>query len=484
VTRRVGVYARVSKAEAKRRDETSIPVQLADCRLRAESEEGWEIVDTYEDTGISAWNPRRKRPAFERLLADVEAGKVDTVLVREQERLLRQLGDTKRIQDLAEAGKLRLIACTMESDINFARARDRDDFRKRASQAQFYSDFLSEKVRATKAAQASNGEYTGGEKEPFGYKRSRNGKLEIDPTEKAVLLDAVARLGRGQPVTRIIREWNAAGLRSSRGARWSPRTLARTLTLGHLTGERGYPRVLSDEEAAIARAALGSRPREPGRPIGVRAPLSGFLRCADCGTKLSSAAGFYRCPLGHGGCGSVSIKSLPLERYVLLESLKRWIDVGDRTPDEKLPERDTAPLLAELRKLEKRAADISDGLASGVLSVQVAGEASQRVEARRREATEMLSRAVKPAKTEPTIRSLVEVFPPEELVEAGLGRYVRERDRDASHPFRAKWEARDSEAVAQVRSMYTEVLDHAVITQRRQRGRAFEPERVRITWKP
>src|SRR5438105_1985957 len=98
--RSVAVYARVSKAEADAR-ESSVPVQLADCRARAD-EEGWPIVGEYVDDGISAWNARRKRPGYERLLTDVEDGRVDTVLVRETERLLRSQKDAVRLADLAE----------------------------------------------------------------------------------------------------------------------------------------------------------------------------------------------------------------------------------------------------------------------------------------------------------------------------------------------------------------------------------------------
>lgn len=476
--RRVAIYARVSKAE--RDDPTSVPVQLADCRRRAD-DEGWEIVDIYRDEGISAWNPRRKRPEFERLLADLDAGRFDTVLVREQERLLRQLGDTKRVQDLADAGRLKLIAATMESDINFARARDRDDFRKRASQAQFYSDFLSEKVRATKAVQAARGEYTGGEKEPFGYGRT-DGQLVVDLAEAKLVHEAVSRLGKGESMHRIVRDWNHRGIVTSRGGRWRPGNLTRTLLGEHLIGAKGFPRILSDEEAAVVRGMLATTERKAGRPSGIRAPLAGYLRCGECGSKMTTGANYYRCSVSHGGCGGASITMVPLERYVLLESLRQWLEVGRPDAVDGAAPAETSPLIEELRALEAREEEIASALASGELTTRIAGEATRKVEARRRELTEALARALPPPEAEPLVTSLVEVFTPAELVEVGLERFVTVRNFDAALPFREASERRDPEAVAQVRDLYNEVLDHATVSRRQRRGRGFDPARVAITW--
>jgi site-specific DNA recombinase len=446
---RIGIYARVSKAEKD--DPSSIPIQLADCQRRAESE-GWTVVDDYVDTGVSAWNPRRKRPEFERLLTDIETGRVDGVLVREQERLLRQMRDAVRIQDLSEAGKLRLIAATMESDINFRRARDRDDFRKRASQAQFYSDFLSEKIKDTKAQRRETGAYTGGEREPMGYRRL-NGGLEVDAKEQALLRDAVRRLGQGRTATSIVRQWNAEDVTTSKGARWRTQTLRRTLLSDHLTGGRGYPRVLSDEEAAVARAALASEERPPGRPRGLRAPLSGFVFCSECGARMTTGSGYYRCSASHGGCGGTSILAWPLDQYIIQEVARRWRPRFQKR--ERSPERNA--LLADLQQLEQRARDIADGLASGTLSVQVAGQASRQVEQRRREVTEALARGMPTPET------------PQPKNQQEMLKMIKDAGEQAS---------------AFVRGLLTQTVERITISRRQRRGRGFEPDRVEITWKP
>jgi DNA invertase Pin-like site-specific DNA recombinase len=445
---RAALYARVSKAE--RDDPTSVPVQLTECRRRAK-EEGWEVVGEFADTGISAWNPRQKRPQFERLLGEVEAERVECIVVREQERLLRQMRDAIRIQDLAEAGRLKLIAATMESDVNFRRARDRDDFRKRASQAQFYSDFLSEKVRATKEARKDEGAYTGGEQEPFGYRRI-NGDLAVDADEASLLRDAVRRLGQGHTATRICREWNAEGRQTSRGARWRPQTLRRTLLSDHLTGGRGYPRVLSNEEAAIARAALASEDRQPGRQTGLKAPLAGYVFCAECKMKMTTGSGYYRCSTSHGGCGQTSIKGQPLEHYVFSEIPHRW---KPRLQWQQRPSGESKKLMDELRDLEAREKEITDELSDpkSRLTPKIAGAATRKIEARRKEVTQILSRDL-PSPEPPPITD------PKQIAEAMF-----------------------TGAIAFLRDVLGKTVERVVVSRRQQRGREFDPERVEIVWR-
>jgi DNA invertase Pin-like site-specific DNA recombinase len=476
---RVAIYARTSRQEGD--DEGSIPVQLADCREWA-SDAGHEVVDEYVDPGISGWK-RKTRPGYEALFADAEAGRIHAVLCRDYERLLRNDKEGARWLDLYETRGFRHFLFADEADINLGRARDRKDFKERVAGAVYYSDRLSEKIRRTKAQHAIDGTYSGGEREPYGYRRARSGALEVDPEEAAALHDAVARLAHGESATRVSREWNAAGARTSRGARWRPRTLRRTLLSEHLSGARGYPRILSDQEVAIVRNTLRSEERRPGRPPGRRSPLVGFLRCADCGQNLTTGGGAYRCSPSRGGCGGVSIKAYPLERFMLVESLRRWLEVGDRAKREDVPDVDAAPALDELRKLERRSEEIAAGLADGTLTVQVGGEASRRVEARRRELAETLARALPPPRTAPVVRKLTDLLTPEELDDVGVRVTARTWNEASDAAFRELWEARDIESVEQLRQLYAEVLDYAVISRRERRGHAFDPARLEIAWR-
>jgi site-specific DNA recombinase len=449
---RVGIYARTSRQEGD--DDGSIPVQVADCRERAE-EEGWDVLDMYVDPGISGWR-RRVRPEYERLYTDAEAGRIDAVLCRDYERLLRNDKEGARWLDLHESSGFRHFKFADEGDIDLGRARDRKDWKERVASAVYYSDRLSEKIKKTKRRQIVDGQYTGGEREPFGFHRSGAGELDVEPSESATLHDAVSRLARGETATRICREWNAAGAQTSRGARWRPQTLRRTLLSDHLTGARGYPRLLSDEEAAVARSALASEDRRAGRPSGRRAPLVGFVYCGECGGKMMTGGGAYRCSVSHGGCGGTSVKMEPLNEYVVIRAAKRWKPRGRRQAPET---KETRALIEELRRLETRSDEIADGLASGSLTVGMAGEATKRVEQRRRELTEQLSHALPAPRTRPSIQ-------PGDL-EAAV----------------AAWQSLALEGVAVVRDVLSQVLDRVVVYRREQRGRGFDAARVKLEWK-
>ncbi len=502
MSRRVGVYARVSKAEHDRRT-TSIPVQLADCRDRA-GQESWTIVGQYVDEGISAWNRKKRRPEYEHLLADLEAGRIDTILVREQERLLRQMKDAVRIQELAEAGRLKLIAATMESDINFARARDRDEFRKRASQAEFYSDFLGEKIRDTKRAQRIDGAYTGGGP-AFGYRRlARNGGPEVDPEQAALVHEAVARLGRGDSLYRIVVDWNAAGVPTAGARRWSPTGLKRLLLSEHLTGARGYPPILSEQEAAIVRVQLpeelgngqtdtrGRRIGTRGRPAGTRYPLAGLLFCGRCGTKLTGARGEYRCSVGHGGCGGVGIKATPLERYLLVLSVRQGyrrtrLEGGHKPPAPAPKPEDTRPLLDELHEVEHRLDQVAEAIADGTLPVANGAKVTRALEERRRAIAEELARQLPPPQTIPSLNlfdllRIAGAMPAlQELQRRGLKLSIPDPDPDLAR----RWESGDlTEAeVMRLRDAFGAFFERVEIKRRQRRGHAFEPERVTISWR-
>jgi site-specific DNA recombinase len=330
---KVAIYARVSKAD--RDDPSSIPVQLAACRKRAEAE-GWEVVDEYTDHGVSAWNPARKRPAFERLLAVIEAGSVDTVLVREQERLLRKLKDGVVLLKLYEAGKFLRVACTMESDIDLTRARDRKDFRDRVSAAIFYSDFLSEKVRETLSYKATNGEWRHGGLRPFGYQWSdeKHTLVPFEP-EAALVREAAKRILDGESRRRITRDWHERGLRTSKDKPWSITRLAdlmRSPTIAGLRTHKGEVVAKGNWEPLIDRKtweAVGKHLRRVGGGHRGRQRhlLTGLVVCGKCGQPLSAKARKDRDGSGQRryvclsdkatSCGQLTVLAEPVERIVL-----------------------------------------------------------------------------------------------------------------------------------------------------------------------
>lgn len=97
---RPACYARVSLD----RNGQSIGVndQVRQAKRRAD-ELGWPEPQVYYDNDISAADRRKRRPGFERLLADIQSGAVDAVIVRHLDRLLRQVQDLERVLDVIDA---------------------------------------------------------------------------------------------------------------------------------------------------------------------------------------------------------------------------------------------------------------------------------------------------------------------------------------------------------------------------------------------
>src|SRR5580704_1239992 len=97
---RCAVYTRKSSEEGLEQDFNSLDAQreAAQAYIQSQSAAGWVCLPTrYDDGGFSG--ATLDRPALKRLLADIEAGKVDAVLVHKVDRLSRSLLDFARLME-------------------------------------------------------------------------------------------------------------------------------------------------------------------------------------------------------------------------------------------------------------------------------------------------------------------------------------------------------------------------------------------------
>jgi len=97
--RRAGIYVRISQDREGER--WGVERQEQDCRKLAERL-GWTVVEVFDDNDWSAYNQRRARPAYKRMWADVESGRIDAVLAVHTDRLYRRMRDLVDIIDLLE----------------------------------------------------------------------------------------------------------------------------------------------------------------------------------------------------------------------------------------------------------------------------------------------------------------------------------------------------------------------------------------------
>jgi DNA invertase Pin-like site-specific DNA recombinase len=112
---RCAIYTRKSSEEGLEQDFNSLDAQREACEafILSQKHEGWTALpEMYDDGGISG--ATMERPALKRLLADIEAGHVDTVVVYKVDRLTRSLGDFAKIVEVFDTGGASFVSVTQQ----------------------------------------------------------------------------------------------------------------------------------------------------------------------------------------------------------------------------------------------------------------------------------------------------------------------------------------------------------------------------------
>ncbi len=110
-TIRCAIYTRKSTEEGLDQDFNTLDAQResAEAYIKSQKHGGWEVApESYDDGGYSGGN--LERPAFKRLFADTEAGKINCVVVDKVDRLSRSLLDFARIMEVFERHKVAFVS--------------------------------------------------------------------------------------------------------------------------------------------------------------------------------------------------------------------------------------------------------------------------------------------------------------------------------------------------------------------------------------
>lgn len=391
----VATYARLSSD--RDRDKASIEVQVEECQREAERR-GWTVSDVYIDRNRSASLPGRKRPEFDRLMADVRAGKVSTILVRETSRLYRKPRELEDLLDLADAGTVKVVSL-FEGEVDFGSSNGRMMARVRVAVDKAESERMGERIRLAKAARRRQGRYNGSQR-CIGYETDPDapGGLRVVPEEADRIRGAVRRIIGGASVYSILQAWNSEGFLTPEGAAWRTANLGRTLKRRTLVGrfenddaQGAWTPILTEDEHRLLVAAM-ARGSKPARPSRRRALLSGgLIVCAECDRPLVYSAGRYRCdPSRSGGCGKVRVHNgRALEALVLDLARDRWLATKDDVPEPQT-DADQEATLAELAKVEARLDELASAYGEGELDRRAYGIAKAKAEASRQELVERL----------------------------------------------------------------------------------------------
>ena len=182
--KRCAVYCRVSSDERLDQEFNSIDAQkeAGHAYIASQRAEGWiPVADDYDDPGYSGGNT--DRPALKRLLADIERGLIDIVVVYKIDRLTRSLADFAKMVDVFDLHDVSFSAVTQQ--INAATSMGRLMLNVLLSFAQFEREVTSERIRDKIAAAKRKGMWMGGVPS-IGYDVV-NRQLVVNDAEAAVV---------------------------------------------------------------------------------------------------------------------------------------------------------------------------------------------------------------------------------------------------------------------------------------------------------
>jgi DNA invertase Pin-like site-specific DNA recombinase len=264
---RCAIYTRKSSEEGLDMEFNSLDAQREACAayILSQKPEGWvAVADRYDDGGISGGT--LERPALKRLIADIEFGKVDVVVVYKIDRLSRSLMDFAKLVEVFKRRGVTFVSVTQS--FNTTTSMGRLTLNILLSFAQFEREVIGERIRDKVAASRRKGMWMGGYV-PLGY-RVENRKLLVNEEEAASVRLIFERFVKLGSIKLLIRELQAANVRSRRGYMLDKGALYKLLNNRVYIGEavhkgEAYP---GEHEAIISadlwkrtHAIMGESPR-------------------------------------------------------------------------------------------------------------------------------------------------------------------------------------------------------------------------------
>jgi len=317
----------------------SVPTQLERGTDRAERRR-WAVVATFKDDGYSAFK-EVTRDGFAELVEAIEAGQVDVVIVRDIDRLTRNLAGWNAFEKACVRHGVRLSAYTAGPGPVHGRRRllrrDGDTARSAGKRGKERAGPRSPGPRGAQgSAAASGGSGTpriyANPDEP-NHKKRIIAREDVNPAEADAIREAARRvLENGETVASILRDWTRRGIKPVHAKVWWPTSLVGTLTSPRIAGLRKwqgqkYPTTqwptIIDVDTHERLMKLFADPTR--RKHVVRAPahlMSGIAICPKCDSGLhyrrhaQRRADSYACVKGPAGCGGTAIKAELLEKYV------------------------------------------------------------------------------------------------------------------------------------------------------------------------
>lgn len=312
---------------------------------------GWTVADRYPDPGLSASRFATKdRPEYRRLLADVNAGKLDVVVLWESSRGGRELEEWAAFLNACRRTGTGIYVTTHGRLYDMANGRDwrslAEDGVDSAYESEKTSVRINRHVRTAMLAGAPFGLC------PYGYEREYDAKtrelIEQRPstepakpgdeggmTKADVIRHIFRELSKGTPVSAVRRWLNDQGIPSPAGSVWGRGVLLKIAANPSYIGKRiwrqheglldgNWAAIVEEETFWTVQRILSDPKRKTTRPGGVRHMLTFLGTCGVCGSELRSGRGadkvteVYNC-----AAGCVQIRADWLDEYIVMAMAER-----------------------------------------------------------------------------------------------------------------------------------------------------------------
>jgi site-specific DNA recombinase len=387
---------------------------------------GWHVADSsghpepdgvYTDNNRSAWKRNRKRPAWKQMLADVEAGKINAIVVYHGDRLMRQPRDLENLIELAEGKGIRLAAPTGMRNLD--NTDDRFVLRILVAQACMESDNTSRRRKAQYERWRREGRVRGGGRGGRAYGFATDGMTHVE-AECAHIRDMAAMLLAGEPTGALVKDAARRGALTPAGRPFTHGTVRKMLARPRYAGlmpdgesiaawasvldRRHWERVCEILDAKTATFAYATNARRwllSG--IAVCGAVSGGVACGapmqlrpSKGRGRQEYANGYAC--NRAGCRKSYRSAAHLDAYVggrVVERLRNSRNPEPHAPADPGAEAEWGALAKERAETEKLAQDYSTS--AGRLSLLMArldGIDARMAELRRRETSDSRARLI------------------------------------------------------------------------------------------
>lgn len=383
---RCAIYTRKSTEEGLEQEYNSLDAQrdAAAAYISSQKHEGWQLLErSYDDGGFTGSN--MERPALKRMLADIEAGEIDCVIVYKVDRLSRSLLDFARIIESFDKHDVSFVSVTQQ--FNTSTSMGRLVLNVLLSFAQFEREMISERVRDKVAASRRRGKWSGG-MPLLGYTVEQS-KLVVDQVEAdrvRQIFEMYLSHGSLLPVAEELkrRGWTTKQWTTKKGDRRGGREFTKNAVYKLLSNVTyiGKIRYLDEthegEHEAIVPLDLFGRVQSQLKAngqsggTGVRnkhnALLKGLIWCKSCGRPMThsySCKGnkryrYYVCGTamqkGWSQCPAPSVPAGEIERFVVeqIQTIGTDEDLLDQT----------------IGQIESRSASLHDNLEAERKSLQ------------------------------------------------------------------------------------------------------------------